>query len=183
MRISTLAVFVIFSIEETFRAAAAAEVTDTARFEDDDKIDLSQIGWRLYGKPMDNTHRMHVERWGNPEERGPYFEGDLLNPNSPKNGIKHESYRWKNREIPYEIKGGFSECLFAAHLIEGTINKRTTLQFNFTADMNDVAMINRAIGEYYRSTCIRFVPRRPTDVDFISIENGSTGCWSSIGDE
>lgn len=100
MRVSTLVVFVILS---ALACAAAAE--------DDDRIDLSQIGWRLYGRPMDNTHRMHVQYWGNPEERGPYFEGDLLNPNSPKNGIKHESLRWKNREIPYEIRG-FSEFVF-----------------------------------------------------------------------
>lgn len=49
-------------------------------------------------------------------------------------------------------------------------------------DKNDVVKINRAIGEYHRSTCLRFIPRRPNDKDFIIIENGSTGCWSSIGE-
>lgn len=112
MRISTLAVFVLF-YSALARADEKSPVSDQVNRpqDEEERIDLSQIGWRLYGKPMENTHRMHVERWGNPEERGPYFEGDLLNPNSPKNGIKHESFRWKNREISYEIRG-FSE-LFA----------------------------------------------------------------------
>lgn len=35
--------------------------------------------------------------------------------------------------------------------------------------------------EYHKTTCIRFVPRRQHDKDFITIENGATGCWSSVG--
>lgn len=42
-------------------------------------------------------------------------------------------------------------------------------------------MILRAIGEYHKNTCIKFIPRRSSDSDFISITNGATGCWSSIG--
>lgn len=42
-------------------------------------------------------------------------------------------------------------------------------------------MIERALKEYHVSTCIRFVPRRQQDSDYISITNGATGCWSSIG--
>lgn len=47
-------------------------------------------------------------RYGNPEERGPYPEGDLVIPIS-KNGIKAEAYRWNNAIIPYEIQSGFSK--------------------------------------------------------------------------
>lgn len=55
--------------------------------------------------------RNYRMRYGNPEERGPYPEGDLLIPIS-KNGIKLESFRWKNGVIPYEIQSGFSNEYF-----------------------------------------------------------------------
>lgn len=42
-------------------------------------------------------------------------------------------------------------------------------------------MIERALIQYHQNTCIKFVPRRPTDRDYISIESGSSGCWSSVG--
>lgn len=42
-------------------------------------------------------------------------------------------------------------------------------------------IIKRAFEEYHRSTCIRFIPRRQADKDYITITNGGTGCWSSIG--
>lgn len=101
MEVFISTVFLIFLSFATI--FAHEEITD------DEKIDLSQYGWQMYGKPITNNHRMYIKRWGNPEERGPYLEGDLLNPNNPKNGIKHESFRWTNREIPYEISGRFSE--------------------------------------------------------------------------
>lgn len=109
MTFSTLAVFIIYSFSTPYADKVVANSIEGDHQGDDEKIDLSQIGWRLFGKPIENNHRMYVERWGNPEERGPYFEGDLLNPNNPKNGIKHESFLWKNREIPYEIRGSFRE--------------------------------------------------------------------------
>jgi hypothetical protein len=37
------------------------------------------------------------------------------------------------------------------------------------------------MNEYHKKTCIRFIPRRKNDPDFIIIENGATGCWSSVG--
>lgn len=73
----------------------------------DEKIDLSDFGLEIYGKPMANT-RNYNRKYGNPEERGPYLEGDLLVPVNTKNGIKVESSRWRNGEIPYEIRGPFS---------------------------------------------------------------------------
>lgn len=42
-------------------------------------------------------------------------------------------------------------------------------------------MIERALIQYHQNTCIKFIPRRPSDRDYISIESGSTGCWSSVG--
>lgn len=41
-------------------------------------------------------------------------------------------------------------------------------------------MIETAINEYHRRTCIRFKPRT-TEADYISIVNGNSGCWSSVG--
>lgn len=42
-------------------------------------------------------------------------------------------------------------------------------------------MIERAFKEYHKNTCLRFIPRRSSDSDYISIENGASGCWSSVG--
>lgn len=42
-------------------------------------------------------------------------------------------------------------------------------------------LIERAIIEYHKNTCIKFIPRRSSDKDYISVESGSTGCWSSVG--
>lgn len=35
--------------------------------------------------------------------------------------------------------------------------------------------------EYHKNTCLKFIPRRSSDKDYISIESSSTGCWSSVG--
>lgn len=42
-------------------------------------------------------------------------------------------------------------------------------------------LIERALIEYHKFTCIKFIPRRPSDRDFISIESSTSGCWSSVG--
>lgn len=42
-------------------------------------------------------------------------------------------------------------------------------------------LLERAINEYHRTTCIKFVRRRSSDYDYISIENAGSGCWSSVG--
>ena len=42
-------------------------------------------------------------------------------------------------------------------------------------------LIEKAINEYHKHTCIRFIYKKPADVDYISIESGNTGCWSSVG--
>lgn len=42
-------------------------------------------------------------------------------------------------------------------------------------------LIERAINEYHKRTCIRFIPRVGNEPDYISIESGTSGCWSSVG--
>lgn len=42
-------------------------------------------------------------------------------------------------------------------------------------------LIERALIEYHKNTCVKFIPRRASDDDYISIENSATGCWSSVG--
>lgn len=74
----------------------------------DDIIDLSHFGSKIFGKPIENDGRsLRIKE--NPEEDGPYLEGDLLIPSSDKNGMTAESLRWRNGEIPYQITGSFSE--------------------------------------------------------------------------
>lgn len=44
----------------------------------DEKIDLSQFGWEIYGKPIQHNSRNYKSKFGNPEERGPYLEGSMI---------------------------------------------------------------------------------------------------------
>ena len=46
----------------------------------------------------------------NPEERGPYFEGDILTPPNEitiKSGLIGEQYRWPEAIVAYEIHSDF----------------------------------------------------------------------------
>lgn len=81
---------------------------NSSRIIDDDIIDLSQFGLRIFGRPVKNNGKSFKSN-ENPEEQGPYLEGDLLVPSSDKNGLTSESYRWRNGEIPFQIDGNFSE--------------------------------------------------------------------------
>lgn len=141
---------------------------------DDDKIDLSHFGLRMFGEPIPNNERNRARRFGNPEEHGPYLEGDLLIPYEGRNGISLESARWPNREIPYEIQRGFSK--FFKNLNLGVKNYSCVF-----IDQNEVKRIQQAFNEYHTKTCIKFIPRRQSDQNYISIENNPTGCWSSVG--
>ena len=44
----------------------------------------------------------------NPDEQGPYFQGDIKGylPGLNKNGVIDERYRWDNGVVPYEIVSG-----------------------------------------------------------------------------
>lgn len=41
-------------------------------------------------------------------------------------------------------------------------------------------LIEKAINEYQRRTCVRFKPRT-NERDYISFTSDATGCWSSVG--
>ena len=47
----------------------------------------------------------------NPDERGPYFQGDILYPVLPmtKNGVLDEERYWPGGRVPFVIEGNFSE--------------------------------------------------------------------------
>lgn len=127
------------------------------------ELDLSIYGSSLYRIPDYGKTARLLEEYipekssVNPEELGPYIEGDILIPQTSvilKNGLLSRSSRWPNGIVPYEIGGDFRE--------------------------RQLKVIQNAIKEYHKKTCIRFVPRT-TETDYISIVNGKSGCWSSIG--
>lgn len=131
--------------------------------DDTNEIDLAPYGGQLYGHP-DGAFGEQLRNWNasqnksNPEELGPYYEGDMLVPinrNAPRNGMVSKSYRWPNAIIPYEIVGPY--------------------------DSRTMNMIQNAMNVYHQKTCIKFRRRTSNDRDYISIQNGQSGCWSSIG--
>lgn len=96
-------------------------------------LDLN-IDLRYFGKPSNKTGDI-LSKWNesfevNPEEIGEYLEGDILFPTNVRNGLIATSARWKNGEIPYEIAGLFTS--------------------------QDIDLIEKAIEEYHRLTCIRY---------------------------
>lgn len=130
---------------------------------DDDEIDLSYYGEKIFGLPTSKSGEM-LKEWkpsnnNNPEEFGEYLEGDILMPvnqsDKARNGMMAQSYRWPNAVIPYEFRGTFD-----------------------TRSMN---IIRNAMQTYHKKTCIRFRPRNNADKDYISIQNSESGCWSSVG--
>lgn len=77
----------------------------------DDRIDLSFLGVKIFGRPIENDGQIFKGHSGNADEIGPYLEGDLLIPTNGRNGMKPEALRWKNGEVPFEIHGNFSKLL------------------------------------------------------------------------
>ncbi|KAI8442421.1 hypothetical protein MSG28_005935 [Choristoneura fumiferana] len=125
---------------------------------DEDKIDLSHLGPEAYGAPSKESGDA-LSTWDesspmNPEEMGEYAEGDILIPQLGRNGMRDESMRWPSGIIPYVIEGRYSQ------------------------EQHDT--IKKAIADYHRLTCLRFVPYNGQK-DYISIQSGNTGCWSSVG--
>ncbi|CAH2051774.1 unnamed protein product, partial [Iphiclides podalirius] len=122
-------------------------------------IDLSSLGPDAYVSP-NNSSGNALSEWSesslvNPEELGNYGQGDILMPHYlTRNGMKEQSSRWPNGIIPYSIEGGFNQ------------------------DQRD--MIMKAIADYHRLTCLRFVPYKGQS-DYIAITSANTGCWSSVG--
>ncbi|XP_017861346.1 PREDICTED: low choriolytic enzyme-like [Drosophila arizonae] len=127
----------------------------------EDIIDLSAYGTDLFGVPDPLTGarvaNLSVDSNVNPEELGSYIEGDILLPFPDiitLNGLPQVSYRWKKGVVPFVIKDGYSS--------------------------KDLSTIKTAMDVYHNRTCIRFVERRGQK-DYISIDNGNTGCWSYVG--
>ncbi|XP_034236279.1 zinc metalloproteinase nas-4-like isoform X1 [Thrips palmi] len=127
---------------------------------------ITSFGAAIYGEPSERTGELvksfKPESGMNPEELGEYTQGDILftnkgaaNAGLGRNGLKAPSARWPGAVVPFEISYGFSN--------------------------SDRQMILNAMEEYHKHTCIRFVPRRGTDYDYLYITNGNTGCWSSVG--
>lgn len=61
------------------------------------------------------------------------------------------------------------------------LKSKFTLQAQLLAGQRDRAMINEAMAEYRKLTCIKWVPRTGSERDYVYITNGNTGCWSSVG--
>lgn len=127
--------------------------------DEDAIIPIAKYGARIYGLPDPEAGKI-VENLDvtqqNPEEVGPYLEGDMLIPEIlAKNGIIGNAYRWPGGRIPYVIDDGF--------------NQRSK------------DLIYKAFDAYHKNTCIRFVRKKPSDYNYISIEKDPSGCWSSVG--
>ncbi|CAH0595484.1 unnamed protein product [Chrysodeixis includens] len=124
-----------------------------------DSIDVSSLGPEAYGLPNSESGDA-VANWSesslmNPEEVGGYAEGDILMPPAQtRNGVREQTLRWPNGHIPYVIEGYFSQ------------EQRETIM--------------KAIADYHRLTCLRFVPYKGQK-DYITIQSKNTGCWSSVG--
>lgn len=126
----------------------------------DDMIDLSHFGTRLYGQPDPKTGDIvNQADWEtvNAEELGSYLEGDLLIPHgAPRNGIVGEAYRWPGGVVPYELNPSMSDA--AKNII-----------------------LNKCMPEYHKHTCIKLRPKEKTDTTYIYINNEATGCYSNVG--
>lgn len=151
---------------------------------DEDYIDLSHLGPKIFGEPDDETGRL-VAQYNpeidgiNPEELGNYAEGDMLMPQGfGRNGLTAQSSRWPGGIVPFEIRGNFSKFsqTFSPSM------RRNEIKYFFLPflDAYQMSLIEQAIQEYHSLTCIRFVPRS-NQQDYISIVSGNSGCWSSVG--
>lgn len=149
--------FSVFSLPVTTNNTAVNDVVPSLRQQY--RIDLSHYGTRIYGFPSEETGKIVAEadlNKSNPEELGTYVEGDILVPRmAPKNGIIGEAYRWPKGKIAYDIAPGF--------------------------DAKARSLIEQAISEYHKYTCIRFSRRTASDKDYLYFTNSNTGCWSSVG--
>lgn len=80
-------------------------------------LDFSQLGEEMYHTEERNDTLKLLEEWSpnedgsmNPEEMGPFVQGDLYQPVVAKNAVKFKSKRWKNAIVPYKISNSFGKC-------------------------------------------------------------------------
>lgn len=148
------------SIQALPRALPDIDDNSIESNEDDLAIDLSNFGSKIFGTPDNETGKAVAEYDPNesdvnPEELGNYLEGDMLVPSGMgRSGLVAYTSRWPGAVVPFEIRGNF--------------------------DAYQMSLIEQAINEYHRRTCIRFRPRL-SESDYISIVSGNSGCWSSVG--
>lgn len=87
------------------------------------------------------------------------YQGDMIIPRRRmvglKNAVSVESYKWPNGVIPYEISPN---------------------DFNET----ELTLINKAMTQFNKHTCIKFRPKLENDGDFVKIFKGK-GCYSTVG--
>lgn len=184
----------VFSIAN---AAPRKHIDDNNISEEDiDYIDLSQYGANIFMEPSNHTGDL-VASYDpntndlNPEELGEYLEGDMLMPTSMgRNGLIATTSHWPGGIVPYEISGDFGMIRCYASFMytqflsglffssEFEIKSKTFI--NILIDAYAMDMIERAINEYHRRTCIRF-KQRTFERDYITFTSDNTGCWSSVG--
>jgi hypothetical protein len=72
-------------------------------FPADDPVELSKRAGKMLNDWVESG------KMGNPEEQGPYFEGDIMLPKDARGGIIKTSAKWKDAKVPYVLEGSFSE--------------------------------------------------------------------------
>lgn len=179
---STFNVFVIFALFKLF-ASLPIEDRNTAV-----SLDLSRFGADIYNTPSELAGR-NLKDWtksgkkGNPEEQGPYFEGDIMLDVETRNGVILEARKWKDGKIPYEIKGSFSKLICNHFYTSSKSRIQTNIKanpiFNFPAQQQK-NLLSDAIEQFKKHTCIRFYPRA-SEEDRVVFVNNPTGCWSHVG--
>ncbi|KAG5681411.1 hypothetical protein PVAND_010849 [Polypedilum vanderplanki] len=89
-------------------------------------------------------------------EKSGLFEGDIVIYNPERNVLLDRSFRWSNATIPFYIEDK---------------------HFKDT----EIETILSAIREFHTKTCLRLVPYKENDENWITITGNENGCWSSVG--
>lgn len=113
-----LLVFALFLTISILNASPAIKSENAIDGDDEEEIDLSHYGTRIFGLPNNESGKA-VAAYNpetddrNPEELGSYLEGDMLIPQGMgRNGLTAVSSRWPNAVIPFEIRGNFGKDPF-----------------------------------------------------------------------
>lgn len=82
------------------------------------------------------------------------FEGDIMKETGMRSATSNETRLWPQGTIPFEISTNYS------------VTQR--------------GVIAKGMDFFHTKTCVRFVPKKPDDKAYISIEP-LRGCWSYVG--
>ncbi|KAL7645895.1 UNVERIFIED_CONTAM: hypothetical protein RMT77_002792 [Armadillidium vulgare] len=99
------------------------------------------------------------KNYGNPDEWGPYFQGDMRFPEG-RVAIRDERYKWPNATVPYKFSDDFDE-----YKHEQVVKA--------AKELSDLT-----------GGCIKFVPKTDQDVNyvlFVDYREPSEECWSYVG--